>query len=51
MVHHFFCTASFFVLFINLPFLKLKFFFHPNSAVIYLQPIQAILIPSSFLPN
>jgi len=48
MVHYFFCTASFFVLFFNLPFLKLKFLCHPNSAVISLQPNQTILIPPLF---
>jgi hypothetical protein len=39
MVHFFYCTASVFVLFFNLPFLQIKFFCHPNSAVFYLQPI------------
>lgn len=49
MVHHFFCTASIFVLFFNLPFLKFKFFCHPNSAVISLQPLSSVLTLPPFL--
>jgi hypothetical protein len=45
MVHYFFCTASFFVLFFNLTFLKLKLPRGLDSAAISLQLIHSFLIP------
>jgi hypothetical protein len=49
-VQYFFCTASVFVPFFNLPFLKLKFCHLPRSALISLQPIHQILLLPNFHP-